>query len=50
MQGFFAFAISFWLLLVVWFEQYKFFRRYGLDDSFTMRLNAALLFIVLFYV
>ena len=50
MRGFFAFAICFWLLLVVWFEHYKFFRRYGLDDFYTMRLNAALLFIVLFYV
>ena len=50
MRGFFAFAICFSLLLVVWFEQYKFFRRYGLDDSLTMRLNAVLLFIVLFYV
>ncbi len=51
MRGFFAFAICFWLLLVVWFEQYKFFRRYGLDrDPFTARLNAVLLFLVLFYV
>ena len=49
MRGFFAFAICFYLL-VVWFEHYKFFRRYGLDDFYTMRLNAALLFIVLFYV
>jgi hypothetical protein len=50
MRGFFAFAICFWLLIAVWFEQYKFFRRYGLEDSLTMRLNAVLLFIVLFYV
>ena len=51
MQGFFAFAICFWLLLAVWFEHYKFFRRYGLDgDAFTARLSAVLLFIVLFYV
>src|ERR687885_201686 len=50
MQGFFAFAICFALLLAVWFEQYKFFRRYGLRDTLTVRLNAALLFIVLFYV
>jgi uncharacterized membrane protein len=50
MQGFFAFAICFALLLAVWFEQYKFFRRYGLRDTLTIRLNAALLFIVLFYV
>jgi uncharacterized membrane protein len=50
MRGFFGFAISFWLLLAVWFEQYKFFRRYGLEDNVTMRLNTALLFVVLFYV
>ncbi|MDX6380844.1 MAG: hypothetical protein QOI57_1868 [Rubrobacteraceae bacterium] len=50
MRGFFAFAICFWLLLVVWFEQYKFFRRYGLSDSFTLHLNGILLYIVLFYV
>jgi hypothetical protein len=50
MRGFFAFAICFWLLVAVWFEQYKFFRRYGLEDSLTMHLNAILLFIVLFYV
>jgi uncharacterized membrane protein len=50
MRGFFAFAICFWLLVEVCFEQYRFFRRYGLGDSFTMHMNAALLFIVLFYV
>jgi hypothetical protein len=51
MRGFFAFAICFWLLLVVWFEQNKYFRRYGLgEDTLTIHLNAILLFIVLFYV
>jgi uncharacterized membrane protein len=50
MRGFFAFAICFSLLLTVWFEQYKFFRRYGLSDDMTMRLTALLLFVVLFYV
>ena len=50
MRGFFAFAICFWLLLAVWFEHNKFFRRYGISDSYTMRLSAVLLFIVLFYV
>jgi uncharacterized membrane protein len=50
MRGFFAFAICFWLLLAVWFDQYKFFRRFGINDRFTIRLNAILLFIVLFYV
>jgi hypothetical protein len=50
MRGFFAFAICFWLLLAVWFEHYKFFRRYGISDYYTMRLSVVLLFIVLFYV
>ena len=55
MRGFFAFAICFWLLLAVWFEHDKFehdkfFRRYGTSDSYTRRLSAVLLFIVLFYV
>ena len=50
MRGFFAFAICFWLLLAAWFEHYKVFRRYGTSDSYTMRLSAVLLFIVLFYV
>ena len=50
MRGFFAFAICFWLLLAVWFEHYKFFRRYGISDYYTMRLSVVLLFIMLFYV
>lgn len=50
MRGFGAFAISFVLLFSVWFNQYKFFRRYGLNDTITVLLNAALLFVVLFYV
>lgn len=50
MRGFFAFAICFGLLLAVWFEHYKFFRRYGISDFYTLRLNAVLLFIILFYV
>lgn len=50
MSGFGAFAISFLLLFLVWFNQHKFFRRYGLQDATTVWLNAALLFVVLFYV
>jgi len=50
MHGFGAFLISFVLLFFVWFSQYKFFRRYGLRDTITVVLNAALLFVVLFYV
>src|SRR5712691_4462845 len=50
MRGFGAFAISFTLLFMIWFNQYKFFRRYGLQDTISVCLNAVLLFVVLFYV
>lgn len=50
MRGFGAFAICFALLVVVWFNQYKFFRRYGMHDNLTVVLNLVLLFVILFYV
>jgi uncharacterized protein (DUF983 family) len=50
MRGFFAFAISGWLLYSVWFDHYMFFRRYGLQDTLTINMSAVLLFVVLFYV
>ena len=50
MRGFGAFAICFTLLILVWYSQYKFFRRYGLQDTYTVILNLVLLFVVLFYV
>ena len=50
MRGFFAFAISFLLLYQVWYDHYKFFRRYGLNDNLTMHLSTLLLFVVLFYI
>ena len=50
MRGFFAFGISFLLLVMIWNEQHRFFRNYGLEDIWTITLNGTLLFIVLFYV
>jgi uncharacterized membrane protein len=50
MQGFIAFACGFALLFFIWFNQYEFFRRYGLHDGFTITVNGALLFVVLFFV
>jgi uncharacterized membrane protein len=50
MRGFLAFAITFAMLFHVWHTQYKFFRRYGLDDNFTIWMTALLLFVILFYV
>jgi uncharacterized membrane protein len=50
MLGVPAFAATFTLLLLVWHAHYKFYRRYGLEDTRTVVLNAALLFVVLFYI
>ncbi len=50
MRGFFAFAICFTLLFMIWHAHYIFFRRYGLEDTYTSVLNAVLLFVVLFYI
>ena len=49
-KAFPAFALSFVLLLLVWYFHFIHFRRYGLEDGPTMLLNMALLFLVLFYV
>ena len=45
-----AFAATFWMLYVLWSAQYKFFRRYGLEDGRTVKLNVVLLLVVVFYV
>jgi uncharacterized membrane protein len=45
-----AFAATFLLLIVIWSAQYRFFRRYGLEDARTIRLNVVLLLVVVFYV
>ncbi|HEY6978313.1 MAG TPA: TMEM175 family protein [Chitinophagaceae bacterium] len=50
MRGFFAFSICFLFLMLIWYEQNVFFRRYGLHDVVTITLNAILIFLVLFYV
>jgi uncharacterized membrane protein len=50
MKGFFAFAICFTVLIQVWYYHYIYSRRYGLQTTYTIVLNAVLLFVVLFYV
>lgn len=50
MRGFFAFGISFLILMMIWYKQNIFFRRYGLHDVITVALNCTLIFLVLFYV
>lgn len=49
MQGFFGFSVTFATLAWVWHRHYLFFRRYGLQDTYTFVLNMGLLFVVLFY-
>lgn len=45
-----GFAAAFAILLLVWHSHYIFFRRYALEDGWTTTLNAALLFLILFFV
>jgi len=48
-KGLLSFAICFALLFNIWNSQNIFFRRYGLTDTYTIALNAILLFVVLIY-
>lgn len=50
MRGFVPFALCFAQLIMIWRAHYKFSRRYGLQDPYTVFLNMVLLFLVLFYV
>ena len=50
MRGFASFGITFAILYLFWYRQFVFFRRYGLEDGWTVALNGALLFVVLFFV
>jgi uncharacterized membrane protein len=50
MRGFLPFAICFAQLVMIWLAHYRFSRRFGLEDPYTVLLNIVLLFLVLFYV
>jgi uncharacterized membrane protein len=50
MRGFLPFAICFAQLAMIWRAHYRYSRRYGLEDTYSMFLNLVLLFLVLFYV
>lgn len=50
LNGFVAFAFSFTMLILIWTAHNGFFRRYGLQDTWTVLINSVLLFVVLFYV
>jgi hypothetical protein len=50
MHGFIAFFVTFWILASIWYGQFLYFRRYGLEDRITVILNLVLIFTVLFFV
>src|SRR3977135_3754504 len=50
MRGFGAFVVTFFMLASLWYAQFTFHRRYGLEDRMTVVLNLALLVMVLFFV
>lgn len=50
MRGFAGFAVTFGILYTLWYRQFVYFRRYGLEDPPTVALTGALLFVVLFFV
>src|ERR1700744_2833608 len=49
MKGFLSFGVCFGILFLIWNNQNMFFRRYGLNDAYTITLNGILLFVVLTY-
>lgn len=50
LRGFVAFGICFTVLVLLWYEQYRYFRRYGLHDIPTIVYNSMLLFVTLLFV
>lgn len=49
-DGLLSFGVEFSQIVAIWLIQYRFFRRYNLQDRLTIALNMLLLFVVLFYV
>ena len=49
LRDFAPFAACFMQLMAVWYRQYQYYRRYGLQDMTSIVLTLALLFVVLFY-
>jgi uncharacterized membrane protein len=50
LEGIPSFAFAFAILCWIWYTQYRFYRRYGLEDAVTVLLTMLLLFVVLCYV
>jgi len=50
MMTFAPVGLMFAMICWIWYEHQKFFRNYGLQDAWTVALNAFLLFVILSYV
>lgn len=50
MRGFGGFLLTFGILYSIWYKQFLFFRKFGLEDRTTVVLNGLLLVVVLFFV
>ena len=50
MWGFIGFGVTFTMLVFIWLTNFKFHRRYGLEDGVTIFLNSLFIFLVLFFI
>ena len=50
LRGFVPFGLCFAYLVFLWYQHYLYFRRYGLNTTFILYCNTALLFVILMYV
>ncbi len=50
LSGFVSFAVSFFVLVILWKIHYNFFRRNSYMDDWIIAFNTVLLFVVLYYV
>ncbi len=50
LHDFVPFTFTIALLMVIWYQHYLFFLRYGLKDSVTVALNTLFLILILYYV
>lgn len=50
LPNFISFGVSFFVMMIIWFCHYKFFRRTDYVDNWIIVLNMILLFTVLFYI
>jgi hypothetical protein len=50
MRDLLPFAVCFAILCLLWYQHYRFFRRYGLHDTTMIVLNSLLLFVILAYI